>query len=126
MPRPRGILSVPASAILFVEGGAAVVVASGALDLELRRVEIGPIDGPTVRVISGLGADENYLGQPPGGLVFCIAALTPPSIRHGFSAAPVLGLSRQARLCWGLGVSGLFLLIILAISVRLALKCLLS
>lgn len=68
LPHPEIAINVPASALIFNQGGLFVATVSGDSRVHLKPVTISRDLGKEVEIGSGLGVDERVIESPPDGI----------------------------------------------------------
>ncbi|MEP6483787.1 MAG: efflux RND transporter periplasmic adaptor subunit [Rudaea sp.] len=83
MPSAEGVLTIPASAIIFDAKGLAVATVGADNRVTVKTISLGRDLGKTIEVKSGLGADDKVIDSPPDGIAtgteVRIAGVTKPS-----------------------------------------------
>ncbi|MFZ2065645.1 MAG: efflux RND transporter periplasmic adaptor subunit [Xanthobacteraceae bacterium] len=68
LPHPESAINVPASALIFNQGGLFVATVSGDSRVHLKPVTISRDLGKEVEIGSGLSVDERVIESPPDGI----------------------------------------------------------
>ncbi|WP_115717614.1 efflux RND transporter periplasmic adaptor subunit [Gallaecimonas mangrovi] len=68
LPSPKGVVSIPASAVIFDAKGLSVAVVNASDKVELRSIHIVRDLGRTVEISSGLSTDDKVITNPPDGV----------------------------------------------------------
>jgi len=69
VPADDKVLQIPTSALLFQSAGLQVAVVGPDNRVQLHSVQAGRNFGTTIEILSGLGADDRVIDNPPDGIL---------------------------------------------------------